>query len=102
MTSAADLADQLAAESAKLDAEVREIDLLVGQARSEAGRHETRRTAATDKLAALDPASPLRPRGGGRAETGCRRRAESNDRAALSTAAGTACCEDPAPLEACA
>jgi two-component system sensor histidine kinase DegS len=60
MTSAADLADQLAAESAKLDAEVREIDLLVGQARSEAGRHETRRTAATDKLAALDPASPAK------------------------------------------
>jgi two-component system sensor histidine kinase DegS len=58
MTSIADLAEQLVAESARLDAEVKEIDLLVSQARTEAGRHETRRAAAAEKLAGLVPSSP--------------------------------------------
>jgi len=58
VTSAAELADQLTAESARLDTEVTEIDLLVGHARSEAGRHETRRASAADRLAALDPSLP--------------------------------------------
>ncbi|MBI3745417.1 MAG: hypothetical protein HY264_02605 [Chloroflexi bacterium] len=53
MTAIADLADQLAAEAARLDREITEIDLLVTQARTEAGRHETRRAAAADKLAKL-------------------------------------------------
>jgi two-component system, NarL family, sensor histidine kinase DegS len=53
MSRTSDLADRLADESTALDAEVREIDLLVSQARSESVRHETRRSTATDKLAAL-------------------------------------------------
>ena len=36
-----------------LDAELTEVDLLVEQARTEAGRHETRRAAAAEKFAAL-------------------------------------------------
>ena len=52
MTAVANLADELAAESARLDAEAKEIDLLVTQARTESGRHETRRAAAAEKLAA--------------------------------------------------
>ena len=57
MTPAANLAEELAAESARLDAEVREIDLLVSQARTEAARHEARRAAAAEKLAGLGPSS---------------------------------------------
>ncbi len=53
MSRTSDLADRLADESTALDAEVQEIDLLVSQARSELVRHETRRSTATDKLAAL-------------------------------------------------
>jgi len=53
MTAIADLADQLAAEAAQLDREITEIDLLVTQARTEAGRHETRRAAAAEKLTKL-------------------------------------------------
>ncbi|MBA3877092.1 MAG: hypothetical protein C0498_09185 [Anaerolinea sp.] len=60
MTSTRDLAEQLAAESARLDAEVREIDLLVSQARNEAGRHETRRAAAAEKLAGLGSSASAR------------------------------------------
>jgi two-component system sensor histidine kinase DegS len=58
MTSIADLAAQLAAESANLDAEVREIDMLVNQARSESARHETRRSSAAEKLAAMGSSTP--------------------------------------------
>ena len=53
MTAVTDLADQLDAEAAQLEREVKEIDLLVTQARSEAGRHETRRAAAAEKLTKL-------------------------------------------------
>ncbi len=38
--------------------ELAEIDLLVGQARTEAGRHEQRRVQAAERLAALGPAAP--------------------------------------------
>jgi two-component system, NarL family, sensor histidine kinase DegS len=58
MSRTSDLADRLADESTALDAEVREIDLLVSQARSESVRHETRRSTATDKLAALGSSTP--------------------------------------------
>ncbi|MEW5991553.1 MAG: histidine kinase [Chloroflexota bacterium] len=60
MTATADLAAQLATESANLDAEVREIDLLVNQARSESARHETRRASAAEKLAGLGSSSSAR------------------------------------------
>ncbi len=36
-----------------LDAELVEVDLLITQAKTEAARHETRRSAAAEKLAAL-------------------------------------------------
>jgi len=36
-----------------LDAELHEVDMLIVQARTEAGRHETRRATTSDKLAAL-------------------------------------------------
>jgi two-component system sensor histidine kinase DegS len=58
MTAIADLAAELAAESANLDAEVREIDMLVNQARSESARHETRRSSAAEKLAAMGSSTP--------------------------------------------
>jgi signal transduction histidine kinase len=58
MTASASLAAQLAAESAKLDAEVLEIDMLVNQARSESVRHETRRASAIEKLAAMGSSTP--------------------------------------------
>jgi two-component system sensor histidine kinase DegS len=60
MTVATALADQLAAEAAELEREVREIDLLVTQARSEAARHETRRAAAADKLTKLGDGSSVK------------------------------------------
>jgi len=53
MTLASALADQMAAEAAQLEIDIREIDLLIAQARTEAVRHETRRAAAADKLAGL-------------------------------------------------
>jgi two-component system, NarL family, sensor histidine kinase DegS len=48
---AEELAARLTAEAAAVASEIDEIDLLVSQARTEAARHETRRTAAADKLA---------------------------------------------------
>ena len=36
-----------------LDAELHEVDMLIVQARTEAGRHEARRSTASDKLAAI-------------------------------------------------
>ena len=58
--SSADLAAQLAAESTALDAEVREIDMLVNQARSESTRHEARRASAAEKLAAMGSTTSAR------------------------------------------
>jgi len=51
VTSAADLATRLATEAETVKREVEEIDLLINQAKTEAGRHETRRSAASEKLA---------------------------------------------------
>jgi signal transduction histidine kinase len=50
--SAAELAARLREEAQQAQGELEEIDLLVSQARSEAARHESRRKAAADKLAA--------------------------------------------------
>ncbi|HEY3333743.1 MAG TPA: histidine kinase [Candidatus Limnocylindrales bacterium] len=51
------LAARLATDLATLDRELTEIDMLVGQARTEAGRHEQKRVQAADKLSeAKDPA----------------------------------------------
>jgi two-component system sensor histidine kinase DegS len=44
------LSGRMADELARLDVELGEVDLLITQARTEAGRHETRRVAASDKL----------------------------------------------------
>jgi len=49
--SAADLAARLAEEAAGVKSEVDEIELLINQAKTEAARHETRRSAAAEKLA---------------------------------------------------
>ena len=57
MTTAADLAAQFAAEADRLAGEIAEIDMLVTQARTEAGRHEGRRAAAAEKLAELPEAT---------------------------------------------
>ena len=48
----ASLAAQLRADLVALDSELSEIDLLIGQARTEAGRHEQKRANAAEKLAA--------------------------------------------------
>jgi two-component system sensor histidine kinase DegS len=48
---AEELATRLTAEAAAVESEIEEIDLLITQAKTEAARHETRRTAAADKLA---------------------------------------------------
>ncbi|HEU0244185.1 MAG TPA: histidine kinase [Candidatus Limnocylindrales bacterium] len=51
------LAARLATDIATLDRELTEIDMLVGQARTEAGRHEQKRVQAAERLAeAKDPA----------------------------------------------
>lgn len=47
------LAELLAADLEAIDLELAEIELLAGQVKSEAVRHEQRRAAAADKLAAL-------------------------------------------------
>ncbi len=49
----AELAGRLDDDVIRLDKELEEVDLLITQAKTEAGRHESRRTAATDKLAAM-------------------------------------------------
>lgn len=56
---AQELAAQLLAEIAQLDRELAEIELLIGQAKAEATRHEQRRVQATERLAAND--RPMRP-----------------------------------------
>jgi two-component system sensor histidine kinase DegS len=51
------LSARLATDIATLDRELTEIDMLVGQARTEAGRHEQKRVQAAERLAeAKDPA----------------------------------------------
>ncbi len=51
--SLAELTARLAEEVARLERELEEVDLLVTQAKAEAARHESRRSAASDKLTAL-------------------------------------------------
>jgi two-component system sensor histidine kinase DegS len=52
MSSTAKLADRLAADAVTVREEIEEIELLINQARTEASRHEARRAAAAQKLAA--------------------------------------------------
>ena len=47
-----ELVGRMAEERARLDAELDEVDLLITQAKTEATRHEGRRVATSDKLAA--------------------------------------------------
>ena len=49
----AELSARLAAEVARLDSELGEVDLIITQATTEATRHESRRSTAADKLTAL-------------------------------------------------
>jgi two-component system sensor histidine kinase DegS len=62
-SSVAELAEQVDRELATLDAELTEIDMLINQATTEAGRHELRRAQAVEKLDAtaskMDPADAL-------------------------------------------
>jgi two-component system sensor histidine kinase DegS len=52
MTTPAELVAQLNGEAERVQSEVGEIELLIGQARTEAARHEQRRAATAEKLAA--------------------------------------------------
>jgi two-component system sensor histidine kinase DegS len=54
-TTIGEFAHRLADDLATLDAELAEVDLLVTQAKTEAARHEGRRAATAEKLAALPP-----------------------------------------------
>ena len=51
------LSARMAEELARLDTELGEIDLLIAQAKTEADRHETRRTAAAEKLTSATAAA---------------------------------------------
>jgi two-component system, NarL family, sensor histidine kinase DegS len=53
-----ELTARVGRDLATLDSELAEIDMLVTQARTEAERHELKRTQATDKLASLPEATP--------------------------------------------
>jgi len=55
-TTIAEFAARLSEDLAKLDNELSEVDVLITQAKSEAGRHEARRSAGEEKLAALTSA----------------------------------------------
>jgi len=56
-TSLPELSGQMADELAQLESELSEVELLVEQARTEAGRHETRRLAAVEKLSTATAAA---------------------------------------------
>jgi len=56
------LSTRLGNDLLTLDKELEEIDLLVSQATAEAGRHETRRAAASDKLAGLPEHTDVKDR----------------------------------------
>jgi two-component system sensor histidine kinase DegS len=56
--SLSELSALMAEETARLDKELGEVELLISQARAEATRHETRRAAAAEKLAAVLAAAP--------------------------------------------
>ena len=48
-----ELAERMSEEAVRLGTELGEVELLIGQARTEAARHEARRATASDKLAAI-------------------------------------------------
>jgi len=56
--SPAALDETLDRELEGLARELAEIELLVGQSRTEAGRHEQKRAQAADRLAGLGPGAP--------------------------------------------
>src|SRR6476620_7064722 len=60
-TSLTEVTARMADELARLDIELGEVDLLVTQAATEAQRHEARRVAAADKLAATGMATDGTP-----------------------------------------
>ena len=53
--SGAQLAADLGVDVASLDKELTEIDMLIGQARAEAGRHEQKRAQLAEKLSSAEP-----------------------------------------------
>jgi two-component system sensor histidine kinase DegS len=53
--SGAELAAGLGVDVASLDKELAEIDMLIGQAKAEAGRHEQKRAQLAEKLASAEP-----------------------------------------------
>ena len=53
--SGAQLAADLVVDVVSLDKELTEIDMLIGQARAEAGRHEQKRAQLAEKLASAEP-----------------------------------------------
>lgn len=57
-TPSASLADEIRAEAAALERELGEIEMLVGQARAEAARHEQKRTQAAERMASPSGQSP--------------------------------------------
>jgi two-component system, NarL family, sensor histidine kinase DegS len=59
--SLADLERHLDAEAAKLDSELSEIELLIQQARTEAARHEQKRTQAAERYGVQDPSRQVAP-----------------------------------------
>jgi two-component system sensor histidine kinase DegS len=61
-----ELAARMAEEAVRLDKELSEVDLLIAQARTESTRHETRRTAAAEKLTTAQAAAA---RGGAASDT---------------------------------
>jgi two-component system sensor histidine kinase DegS len=56
-TSLPELSGQMADELARLETELGEVELLIEQARTEAGRHEGRRVAASEKLSTATAAA---------------------------------------------
>jgi two-component system sensor histidine kinase DegS len=58
MTEASPTIDVVATEVANLERELSEIEMLIAQARTEAERHENKRTQAAEKLSALSERQP--------------------------------------------
>ena len=54
-------ADRIETELATLDSELTEIDLLIQQARSEADRHEMKRSQTADRVATLQGTATRQP-----------------------------------------
>src|SRR5262245_39313105 len=56
--SGSSLGERLAAEIERLDRELAEIDLLIGQSTAEAARHEAKRSSVAEKLTGSPPSDP--------------------------------------------